>query len=223
MSGSRSDITDQPYEVSHVKSVGDGSITMVDGWSIGCPLDGVQPGDAVELWGRGFGHQVRGLAVAGRVAWYRTEAEEEVHRLQQIRDMDDRKRQEFEAKRADLDAQFAALPSCFQERIQRFRVGGGPDWRWRFEAYEMMVCVDAVKIAEWCVANKMTIGAFAVLPWDEQKVAGIDGGHSGNSFSCAVYLARLWPNPDAVVAAHGALVPLVGCDAYGCTHVTVVG
>lgn len=214
----RSDIIDRPYSVTTVTELHDRAITMADGWTIGCDLDDIHVGDLVELWGDGIGYPVRGLAVGARIAWYRTHPEQERYLQQQRADRDLRQRDQFEAKRADLDAAYAALPEPFQRRIDRFRSDGGPDWRWKFEPYEMMVCVDAVRIAEWCANQHITIGEFVALPYDEQKAAGIDEGHSGNSFGCAVDLARLWPNPDAVVAAHGALVPLVGCDEYGCRH-----
>lgn len=214
----RHDITDRPYEVTTVREAGDGGITMDNGWSLGCDLDNIHAGDLVELWGEGIGRPVRGLAVAGRVAWYRTEAEQAAHQRRQIEETNQRRRDDFEAKRADLDAAYTALPEPFQRRIDRFRRDGGPDWRWKFEPYEMMVCTDAVRIAEYCTNEHIRIAEFVDLPWEQQKAAGIDEGHSGNSFSCAAHLARLWPNRDAVVAAHGALVPLVGCDEYGCHH-----
>lgn len=123
---------------------------------------------------------------------------------------------EFEVARPKLDAQFAALPLAFQQRIERFRRDGGPDWRWQFESYEMFVCAEAVKIAEHCAREHITLRQFAALPYDEQKAAGISDGHSGTTFGAAVHLARLWPNPDALIDAHGAIAVLVGCEVFGC-------
>ena len=53
---------------------------------------------------------------------------------------------------------------------------------------------------------------------DKQKmIVPIDDGHSGNTFGCAVMLAILYvTSPEYIIKAHGALAPLVGCEAYGC-------
>lgn len=79
---------------------------------------------------------------------------------------------------------------------------------------------------EWSVHHADVIGQradkvteYRDLPWEEQAKAGIDPGHSGNTFGFACHLARLWIiGPEAVVTEHGAMVPLVGCKDYGCTH-----
>lgn len=154
--------------------------------------------------------------------------------LQWVADKDQADRDRFEADRARLDADYAALPETFQQRIDKFR-RTNPDFRWRYEAYEMMVCRDAIKIARYCSVNRLArpedgheptaeenITAFRSLPWEQQQLAGIDDGHSGNSFSMACRLAHWWvTDPGLVVADHGALVPLVGCDEYGCPHEAV--
>jgi hypothetical protein len=44
-------------------------------------------------------------------------------------------------------------------------------------------------------------------------------GHSGNSFGMACRLAFLYlTDPLLVIAEHGAMVPLTGCEDYGCAH-----
>ena len=53
----------------------------------------------------------------------------------------------------------------------------------------------------------------------QQTLIGSDGGHSGNTFGMAMRLAWLYiEHPDFVAKEHGAMVPLVGCKDYGCTH-----
>lgn len=53
----------------------------------------------------------------------------------------------------------------------------------------------------------------------QKALIGSDDGHSGNTFGMAMQLAWLYiEHPDFVAKAHGALVPLVGCKDYGCTH-----
>lgn len=84
----------------------------------------------------------------------------------------------------------------------------------------MMCCTQAVKIAD-CLKTIELIKRWKELPWEKQKkkFPQLDEGHSGNTFECSVYLAELYlTSPEKVVLAHGAMVPLVGCKAYGCTH-----
>lgn len=53
----------------------------------------------------------------------------------------------------------------------------------------------------------------------QQALIGSDDGHSGNTFGMAMRLAWLYiEHPDFVAKEHGAMVPLVGCKDYGCTH-----
>lgn len=229
----RSEILEAPVRTARLSRFGDGSMTDDEGWTLGCETDGLDfpEGALIEQWGKGIGYRVRGLAIAGHVFWYRTEAEEEAQVKQERLDADQRKRDEFEAKRAELDAAYDSLPETSQERIDRFRKGN-PDFRWQFESYEMGCCTDALKVARYCSVNRIAtefegdeptaaenVIAYGRLPWEEQKKAGVNGGHSGNSFGFVVRLAYLWvADPGMVVQEHGALTPLVGCDDYGCTH-----
>lgn len=224
-----SDISEPPYATHILEKVGKDSVTFDDCWSLfvenADQLD-IHPGDEVRLWGRGLGWTVRGIAIGDLVIRYCTEAE------QDTQDAIDReaakavRRAEFENSRADSDAKYDALPEVFRQRIDRFRAGN-PDFRWEFEAYEMVCCVDAVKIAEWCKVNRSAedqswvsaVREFKDLPTAVLAEAGIDEGHSGNTFGVACHLAvRYVLAPPSVVDAHGAMTPLVGCVEYGCTH-----
>src|SRR5690606_38613321 len=72
-----------------------------------------------------------------------------------------------DAERAERDARVAALPECFQKRIARFR-RNNPDFYWEYEAYEMAVCVDAVKIADAMRNDENpaeSLQTFHRLPW----------------------------------------------------------
>lgn len=63
------------------------SLHLMGGWGFFCPLnDAVVPekGMVVRLYGRGFGYPVRGLTVDGKVVFYRTEAEDEVYRNNEL-------------------------------------------------------------------------------------------------------------------------------------------
>lgn len=214
-------------------SDGDGwSVSYGDCWGIGFRDVGVEPkvGDMLTTFGQ-IGYSVHGQALNGDVIWYLTPDEEEAERQAQAAVYEQQKRDQFDAAQAQLDADYASLPPTFKERIDKFR-RTNPNFRVEFEAYEMLCCTDALKVASYCSVHRIAtehegdeptaaenVAAFAKLPYDEQKKAGISDGHSGNSFWFVVRLAYLWvSDPGAVVTEHGALVPLVGCREYGCPH-----
>lgn len=218
-------------EVSREK--GGWSIKSGDGWSFYVDDKyGVDPtpGMTARFYGKGIGYDVRGLDLDGRECFYRT-AEQEAARHQQWCDEQKAKRlAKFECNREKLDAEYAALPVEFQRRLDRFRAGN-LEFRPEFESYEMMCCQDAVRIADAMrgrIRIELSAGeirdafeAFAKLSWDGQKalVPDLSDGHSGNSFGMACRLAFLYlVSPTLVEKEHGALTPLVGCEAYGCTH-----
>jgi hypothetical protein len=227
----REDITEPPVSVGTVEKFDAHSVTDADGWTMHCAAEGVPiaKGDLIEMWGKGLGFTVRGFAVGGHLFWYRTEAQQKAQDEADRLDRDAKRRAEFEAGREKADAAYDALPDTFKARIDRFRAGN-PNFRWEFEGYEMASCTDALKIASYCSVNRIAEGdeeptaadnvlAYQKLPHEEQLKAGISDGHSGNTFGFAVRLAYLWvTDPGRVEFEHGAMVPLVGCRAYGCTH-----
>lgn len=234
-----------PEEDRALGLVEEGVITKVDpytdggGWSVtygdsmGCGVRdvGVEPkvGDTLTTFGT-FGYAFHGQALNGRVLWYRTPAEEEAEHKRQAAEADAKKRAEFERDRAKLDADYAALPDTFKERIDKFR-RTNPDFRWQHEGYEMFCCTEALAVASYCSVHRIAqpeddheptaaenIEAFRELPYEEQKAA-LSDGHSGNTFGFAMRLAYWWvTDPGMVVKEHGALTPLVGCEEYGCPH-----
>jgi hypothetical protein len=197
-------------------------IKRESGWIFWVPREhGVEPhvGDIGRFYGRGIGYLVRGLLLNGKVVFYRTEDEQRAKSDREVEQREVEQRQKFEADRADHDRRIAALPDVFQERIARFQ-GGSPDFRWRFEGYELSTCEQAVAIAD-ALKTPDAIIAFFDLPSDEQKsaVPDLSDDHSGNTFGCACRLARWYvERPELVVLDHGALTPLVGCEEYGCPH-----
>lgn len=214
-------------------SDGDGwSVSYGDHWGCGFRDAGLEPkvGDLLTTFGQ-FGYSFHGQALNGEVVWYLTPEEEQAEHERQVAEADQRRRDEFEQNKAKLDTAYAALPETFQQRIDKFRTTN-PDFRAQFEGYEMSCCTDAVKLAAYCSVNRIAtefegdeptaaenVLAFQKLPWEEQKRAGVSDGHSGNSFGFVVRLAYLWvTDPGMVVAEHGALTPLVGCEEYGCPH-----
>ena len=94
-----------------------------------------------------------------------------------------------------------------------------PDFRWKYESYEMMCCTQAVLMADK-FPNQELLKEFKDLNYKKQKrmLPGLDEGHSGNSFGCACFLAKLYVNKryDDIIKMHGALAALVGSKEYGC-------
>lgn len=214
-----SDFDEHPLD--EVKRESNGYVLVRDGWHLGIEYPGFEPkaGQMARYFPAGIGRPVRGVVIDGRVAYYRTKAEEDKRHDEWVAAQRRQREREFEENRAARDAQFDALPPDFQARIQRFR-DGNPDFRIEHEPYEMFCCEQAVVIAK-ALKTLDAVRDFAKLDWKEQKrlVPAIDDGHSGNTFSMAVRLAGWYlSKPENVVKEHGALTPLVGCKDYGCTH-----
>lgn len=217
--------TDTQFEeVTLVKVEREGgwwNVTRSDGFSFGFEDPGFEPkvGDVARFYGKGIGYSVRGLTLNGRVVFYRTAEEEEQRHREWVAEQRRKREQEFEAQRAERDARYSALPPEFRARIDRFRAGN-PDFRVEHEPYELFCCEQAVVIAS-SMKDADAIPAFVKLSWEQQKqiVPGLDDGHSGNTFGMACRLAHWYlTRPENVAREHGALVPLVGCKDYGCTH-----
>lgn len=174
-------------------------------------------GDAARFYGKGLGSIVRGLTLNGEVVFYRTEAEEKQRHKEWVASEDARKQSEYQEHADEWEQRISALPFLFQQRIAGFR-RRNPDFNWEYLAYEMSCCEDAVKIAN-AFPTLEQIDEFNDLSWEDQRIAipELFDGHSGNSFSVAVGLARLFlSNPLSIPLVHGALCPLVGCESYGC-------
>lgn len=217
---------DSQYQEHVVAKVdADGSFTMDDGWSFGGIPDGcaVRPtvGATVRLYGRGTGYPVRGLAIDGEVAYYRTEAEDRAkHEADQAAREIEKTAAWERAGRAEYEEKFATLPPVFQKRLARF-ASNRADFAKQFGAYEMASCVDAVKIAD-ALKTPEKVREFVALSWAEQiaLVPGLDEGHSGNTFGMACRLARHYlTEPDLVWRDHAAISALVGCEEAGCPPV----
>jgi hypothetical protein len=180
--------------------------------------EGIDPqvGDLIQFWGKGFGHSFRGVAINGKVVFYRTAEEQRTRDERNLAKYDQARREEYAKKKESFDFRIAALPEPFRDRIAGFRERN-PDFGWQHESYELMVCEDAVKIAI-TLETRDAIIAWSELPYEEQKtVVPITDGHSGNSFGQAVFLARWFvKEPGIIPKMHGALCPLVGCKDYGC-------
>lgn len=180
-------------------------------------------GMTARMYGRGFGYPVRGLYLNEQRVYYRTEAEEEQRHRDWVADQKRQRFEEFETHRVERDAKVAALPEIFQRRIQKFR-DHNPEFRYEFEPYEIFCCEQAVLFArkfptvEQLQAFSKMDSEEQVSHFNEEEKEEFEG-HSGNTFGASVRLAYHYlTNPENVYREHGALVALVGCEAYGCPH-----
>lgn len=214
--------------ITKVDSESDGSwsVAKADGWSCWVPNDSpVVPvvGMKIRCYMM-LSTSIRGMFLDGQKVYYRTEDEQ--HAI-----WDDEKLKKEEAdllaaieQRPDRDRRWKALPIEFQKRRDRF-MAGNPNFARDFETYELFCCEQAVAIHDAMNSDAEKIRQFRELTWNEQKALApkLDDGHSGNTFGSAIRLAYwLATNKENVVLEHGALATLVGCKAYGCTHVETV-
>jgi hypothetical protein len=165
------------------------------------------------------GSTIQGVTLRGELLFMKTEEELEAERLERVRQHKLEQQAEFKRQRKKLDDDYASLPIEFQRRISWFRAHN-PDFRWEYESYEMMVCLEAVRIAT-ALKTDTQVRKFKKASYKRQRemVPGISDDHSGNSFDAAVHLAWYYvQNPLWAILEHGALTPLVGCDDYGCAH-----
>ncbi len=207
------------FPIEDVNKVGeDGWEIVTDGgWIFWVQAKHDEPkvGQIARFYGEGIGSPVRGLAINNKILFYNTPAEQDEEHKRWLKDSHRKQREEFEANKDKLDAQYEALPPIFQKRIDKFR-RNNPDFRWEFEGYEMFTCTEAVKIAETLKTDEK-IREWIQLPWEEQNaIVDIDSDHSGNTFGMAGSLARMYvTNESYVEKAHGSLSVLVGSEAYG--------
>ena len=228
----------EDHLITEVRGNESGWTLDMDGLCFHCPIvsdtgEPVDPppaaGMTARMYGKGFGYTVRGLYLNDQLdrvqrVFYRTPEQQEQKHRDWCAEQNRVKLALFEANREELDRRFAALPEIFQRRIQKFR-NTNPEFRWEYEDYEMFCCEQAVIYARMFPTVE-ELSAFHQLPWDQQVAKFEEGeqrgafeGHSGNTFGFACALARHYiTNPENVYREHGALVPMVGCEAYGCPH-----
>jgi hypothetical protein len=153
-------MTDTEYETVTLAEVrereGGYEIRRDDGWSFYLAKQydddaphGIVPqvGDEVRFYGRGIGSVVRGIRIGHRVVFYRTEQQQRDHDHALVAIDQAKQLHEFETSgRARLDADYATLPDVFKRRIDKFRANN-PEFRWKYEGYEMFCCTEAVKLA----------------------------------------------------------------------------
>ena len=219
----RLDILDtqyQEYTIDRVKPEDDGYEISADGWTVWCPSKEIMPhvGDIIRLYGRGIGHFIRGIAINDQIVFHRTEDEDRLYHANIGSEHARKRRAETMTKLPQLETDYLNLPTSFRARIARFRRVNG-EFDVDFLAYELFVCQEAVKIADYCLVA-VKVKEFHDWPYERQKPV-ISDQHSGNTFGAACNLAYAYlTNPAILEEMHGALCPLDGCERYGCYAAT---
>lgn len=175
-----------------VTKVSERSATCDDGWSISIDKCKTKPqvGDTLINFGD-IGFPIWGQSVNGVIQWYKSPEEMELDRQKLLKQLEEERYERFLKEKDKLDKDFASLPEPFQKRIERFRKED-PKFRVSSEAYEMICLTDGVVIGEYCKDNNIDVDDFYKLSWEEQKKAGVDEGHSGNTFGAACAMAKLY-------------------------------
>ena len=217
------EITDSEYSESIIKKVrkeANGyTITKEDGWSLWIDDIGIVPkkDNVIRIYGEGTGRSFRGIAIDGRIVFYRTREEEKEHNDNLRNEQIKRDKKKFEHNKELLDLRYNKLSKVFQNRIDVFRKNN-PDFRWQHEAYEIFCNEQTLEITK-VLKTADEIDKFQELKWEKQKelVPSLSNGHSGNTFGFSIMMAKVYvTNPELIEKQHGALCVLVGCKNYGC-------
>lgn len=228
-SASRELESDREFEesvIDRVEEHPDGYTLHHGGWCIGCPrVSGVdlvpKPGMTLRCYGSGIGYPVRGIVIDGVVFRYKTAAQEKTDFKAAQKKRDREKQEKYAQDRPKLEARVAALPEAIRARFDKF-ASANPDFWPEYGEYELFTCEEAVKIAAAFKGDGPGLEEWVRMKdykAQAARVPALSDGHSGNTFGMACRLAyRLVTDPAMAAKEHGALVGLVGCDAYGCPH-----
>lgn len=218
-------INDSQYEESIIKEVKKGingySITKEDNWSLWIDDVGIVPkvGDSIRIYDEGIGRPFRGIVINDQIVFYRTKDEQENYSSELRKKQIENDKKKFEYRKHVLDYKYSKLPEVFRKRIDIFRKNN-IDFRWKFEPYEIFCSEQALEIIKY-LKTKENIIKFKELNYNEQRklVPTLDDGHSVNTFSFSLLLARTYIEDEKLLnTQHGALCVLVGCKDYGCVY-----
>lgn len=218
-------------ELEQVVDGEEGTFLEWSGGGVGLQLPedhGLGSGDRVRLYSGGT--RCRGLDVWDGDGWepvlFLTEADIARQGAEWKADLEEKRALEFAERYDDLQRRIGELPTYFRRRIERFRLNN-PRFLIEYGEYEMSACEEAVGMVEWARQKASTNGRPASDWLSELRKASyeeqqemydfVHDGHSGNTWGMALRLAT-WTlkDPRWVEVEHGTMVPLVGCEDYGC-------
>jgi len=161
------------------------------------------------------GNFVAGVRLNDQDVFDMTDAEIAEESLRLAQEVDRQRRELFEKMQPELDQDYAALAPEFRSRIDRFR-GNNPDFRWKYEAYEMAVTKAAASIAAK-YGSEDAIVQFKKLKYEDQLKAVPElFDFSGHMVAFACLLAGCYVvAPHEVINVPGSLAPMIGMKEYG--------
>ena len=181
---------DKPVYRGRITSVGADCISF-DGGTIGVGRvrKYMKVGVIVELYGRSLWSSIRGIVVDGHIVRYRTAAQDDARNDRLAAKFKRDSLGNYKKALPALEASYAELPPAFRKRMDRLRKKN-PDTRHEWEAYEMFVVTEAVKLAE-ALKTPEKVEEFAKADSDTQRTMAPDivDGHSGNTWGGMCKLA----------------------------------
>ncbi len=160
-----------------------------------CPrVDNFIPkrGMFVKLYGKGMGYVVRGLEIENKIIFYRTPEQEKKHFELYLKRSDEKSKKQYEKIKPKLEEDYNSLPDVFKRRLDRLRKTEKSD-RHTWEPYELFIYKQAAEMIKY-ITTVDALELFKKSTWEIQKqiVPTLDSGHSGNTFSCAIGLAKAY-------------------------------
>jgi hypothetical protein len=202
----------ESHDGGHAISFGPNVFFLQDGQNLAGLVPKVDDDIDVKVHGGTF---VAGVKINDEIVFDMSEKEIEVESKKLASQVDKQRRELFLKMQPDLDRDYAALGPEFKSRIDRFRFTN-PDFRWKYEAYEMAVTKAAVSIAAK-FPNEDEIIRFKKMDFDTQlDLVPEIYDFSGHMVGFACLLAGCFVvAPHEVVNVPGALAPMLGVKEYG--------
>ena len=153
---------------------------------------------------------IRGVDINGEKVFYKSDEQLEKERKEYHKKLQKQREERFKKEKPKLDEKYKNLPKPFKDRIDKFR-DNCDNFRVEYESYEMLCCVEAVKIANvFDSAEELTN-----FTGDLFKKCNLSDGHSGNTFGAAKFLAKVYlENPKHLKNIPAAIAPIVGQEKF---------
>lgn len=180
----------------------------------------IKAGTKLRLYGRGMGYSVRGISILNEndewvVARYQTPKQEvESSWIQSQKRLEENKKR-AELERESRDKRIANLPEPLQKRMAYFHKVEN-NFAAEGEEYELYIYEQAALFVKIADAAGMSIEDFNELDMDQKGKLIIEHdsqenfekmqGHSGNTYGCAMRIARiLKENPESLIPSEKIL------------------
>ena len=164
-----------------------------------------------------------GVMINDVVVWNRFDQEDQEIKDKRKAEHEENLKARFERIQKQLDHDVFVLPAQFQRKIQRLR-DNNPDFRWRYEEFEVFCMREAIKI----ISKLQTIDL--IQKFIETKDVNVLKKmvpnlkwkqYFGNALAVASSYAFFYStNPRLFHLSHGAMADVYGCKNYGCLPAT---